>query len=117
MRAPIATLGLSNAARTGLTGYVAGTARQVAARGVTINNLLPGVHDTDRIKTTDAAIVQQTGKSLDEVRAERSANIPAGRIGTKEEFGQTCAFLCSQYAGFIVGQNILLDGGLNNLTM
>ena len=117
VRAPIATLGLSNAARTGLTGYVAGTARQVAARGVTINNLLPGVHDTDRIKTTDAAIVQQTGKSLDEVRAERSANIPAGRIGTKEEFGQTCAFLCSQYAGFIVGQNILLDGGLNNLTM
>lgn len=117
VRAPIATLGLSNAARTGLTGYVAGTARQVAKHGVTINNLLPGVHDTDRIKTTDQGIVKQTGKSLDEVQSERRASIPAGRIGTKEEFGQTCAFLCSQYAGFIVGQNILLDGGLNNLTM
>ena len=117
VRAPIATLGLSNAARTGLTGYVAGTARQVARHGVTINNLLPGVHDTDRIKTTDAGIMKQTGKSLEEVQAQRSASIPAGRIGTKEEFGQTCAFLCSQHAGFIVGQNILLDGGLNNLTM
>ena len=117
VRAPIATLGLSNAARTGLTGYVAGTARQVAPSGVTINNLLPGVHDTDRIRTTDAAIMKQTGKSAEEVKAERVANIPARRIGTHEEFGQTCAFLCSQHAGFIVGQNILLDGGLNNLTM
>ncbi|MGR3803553.1 SDR family oxidoreductase [Marinibacterium profundimaris] len=117
VRAPIATLGLSNAARTGLTGYVAGTARQVAGSGVTINNLLPGVHDTDRIRTTDAAIMKQTGQSAEEVRAERASNIPVGRIGTREEFGQTCAFLCSQHAGFIVGQNILLDGGLNNLTM
>ena len=117
VRAPIAVLGLSNSARAGLTGYVAGTSRQVAGHGVTINNLLPGVHDTDRIKTTDAAVVERSGKSLDEVQADRMASIPAGRYGTKEEFGQACAFLCSQHAGFIVGQNILLDGGATNLTV
>lgn len=117
VRAPIATLGLSNSARAGLTGYVAGTSRQVAHKGVTINNLLPGTHATDRIKTTDNAIAERSNKSLDEVRADRIASIPVGRYGTKEEFGQTCAFLCSQHAGFIVGQNILVDGGGTNLTV
>ena len=108
---------MSNSARAGLTGYVGGTSRQVAPYGVTINNLLPGLHDTDRIKTTDAAVSKQTGQSLDQVRAEREASIPVGRMGTPQEFGQACAFLCSQHAGFIVGQNILLDGGVTNATL
>ncbi len=117
VRAPIPALGLSNAARTGLTGYVAGTARQVAPQGVTINNLLPGIHDTDRALSLDTGVSNQQGISLDEARAARSATIPARRYGTRREFGAACAFLCSQHAGFIVGQNILLDGGATNLTM
>ncbi len=117
VRAPIAVLGLSNAARTGLTGYVAGTSRQVAPQGVTINNLLPGIHATDRADALDGGVSAQKGISIDEARAERAATIPARRYGTREEFGATCAFLCSQHAGFIVGQNILLDGGATNLTM
>ncbi|MEX0319153.1 MAG: SDR family oxidoreductase [Ruegeria sp.] len=117
VRAPIAVLGLSNAARTGLTGYVAGTARQVAPKGVTINNLLPGIHATDRADALDGGVASQKGISLDEARAERAATIPARRYGTPQEFGAACAFLCSQHAGFIVGQNILLDGGGTNLTM
>lgn len=117
VRAPIPILGLSNSARTGLTGYVAGTSRQVAGSGVTINNLLPGLHDTDRAASLDNAVVQQQGVTIDEARAQRQATIPAGRYGTIEEFGAACAFLCSQHAGFIVGQNLLLDGGGTNLTM
>lgn len=117
VKAPILTLGLSNAARTGLTGFVAGTARQVASKGVTINNLLPGTHDTDRIAAFDAGVVQTRGVSLQAARAERAASIPAGRYGTSEEFGAACAFLCSQHAGFIVGQNILLDGGATLATI
>ncbi len=117
VRAPIAVLGLSNAARTGLTGYVAGTSRQVAPHGVTINNLLPGIHATDRANALDGGVSAQKGISIDEARAERAATIPARRYGSREEFGATCAFLCSQHAGFIVGQNILLDGGATNLTM
>jgi 3-oxoacyl-[acyl-carrier protein] reductase len=117
VRAPIAVLGLSNAARTGLTGYVAGTARQVAPHGVTINNLLPGIHATDRANSLDGGVAAQKGISMDEARAERAATIPARRYGTRQEFGATCAFLCSQHAGFVVGQNILLDGGATNLTM
>lgn len=117
VRAPIPVLGLSNAARTGLTGYVAGTARQVAPQGVTINNLLPGIHDTERALSLDTGVSNQQGISLDEARAARSATIPARRYGTRQEFGAACAFLCSQHAGFIVGQNILLDGGATNLTM
>ncbi|RBW57879.1 SDR family oxidoreductase [Ruegeria sp. A3M17] len=117
VRAPIPALGLSNAARTGLTGYVAGTARQVAPKGVTINNLLPGIHATDRADSLDGGVAAQKGISIDEARAERAATIPARRYGTREEFGAACAFLCSQNAGFIVGQNILLDGGATNLTM
>ena len=111
VRAPIGVLGLSNAARSGLTGYVAGTARQVAEHGVTINNLLPGIHDTDRAAALDGAVVAAQGITLDQARAQRMATIPARRYGSPAEFGAACAFLASQQAGFIVGQNLLLDGG------
>ncbi|MBN2905557.1 MAG: SDR family oxidoreductase [Rhodobacteraceae bacterium] len=117
VKAPIAVLGLSNAARAGLTGYVAGTARQVAPHGVTINNLLPGIHTTDRADALDRAVVEAEGITLDQARARRAATIPARRYGTADEFGAACAFLCSQHAGFIVGQNILLDGGAVNATL
>ncbi|MEP5732534.1 MAG: SDR family oxidoreductase [Sulfitobacter sp.] len=117
VRAPIGVLGLSNSARTGLTGYVAGTSRQVAGSGVTINNLLPGIHATDRADALDGAVVKSRNISLDVARAERAATIPVGRYGTRDEFGAACAFLCSTHAGFIVGQSILLDGGATNITM
>lgn len=117
VKAPIAQLGLSNAARTGLTGYVAGTARQVAPHGVTINNLLPGIHDTDRAAALDAGVMKAEGIDEAEARARRAATIPARRYGTAAEFGAACAFLCSVHAGFIVGQNILLDGGATNATI
>ncbi len=117
VKAPIPALGLSNSARAGLTGYVAGTARQVAGKGVTINNLLPGIHDTARAAALDAGVMKARGISAEEARAQRSAGIPAGRYGTAEEFGAACAFLCSRHAGFIVGQNILLDGGGVNATL
>lgn len=117
VRAPIPVLGLSNAARAGLTGYVAGTARQVAASGVTINNLLPGIHATDRADALDESVARAEGITLEEARARRAATIPAGRYGTRQEFGAVCAFLCSQHAGYVVGQNILVDGGGVNLTM
>ena len=117
VKAPIPQLGLSNAARTGLTGFVAGTARQVAAHGVTINNLLPGIHDTDRATALDNGVIAATGLTMEAARAQRAATIPARRYGTSAEFGAACAFLCSQHAGFIVGQNILLDGGATNLTL
>jgi 3-oxoacyl-[acyl-carrier protein] reductase len=117
VKAPIPQLGLSNAARMGLTGYVAGTARQVAANGVTINNLLPGIHATDRADALDGGVAKAQGISVEEARIRRAASIPAGRYGTSEEFGAACAFLCSVHAGFIVGQNILLDGGATNATI
>ncbi|MGY9037752.1 SDR family oxidoreductase [Sulfitobacter sp. M13] len=117
VRAPIGVLGLSNSARTGLTGYVAGTSRQVAGKGVTINNLLPGIHATDRADALDGGVVKQKGITLEEARTERASTIPAGRYGTRHEFGAACAFLCSTHAGFIVGQNLLLDGGATNMTM
>lgn len=117
VKSPIGVLGLSNAARTGLTGYVAGTSRQVAGAGVTINNLLPGSHDTDRSAALDAGAAKSEGRPIAEIRALRLASIPARRAGSAAEFGATCAFLCSQHAGFIVGQNILLDGGAVNATI
>jgi 3-oxoacyl-[acyl-carrier protein] reductase len=117
VKAPIPVLGLSNSARTGLTGYVAGTSRQVAGSGVTINNLLPGIHATDRANALDGNVVKAQGITLDEARARRAATIPAGRYGTREEFGAACAFLCSRHAGFIVGQNLLLDGGATVATI
>jgi 3-oxoacyl-[acyl-carrier protein] reductase len=111
VKAPIDVLGLSNGARSGLTGFIAGVARQVAASGVTINNLLPGAFDTDRIKANFAAQVKSSNRSIDEVRAQRIATIPAGRLGVPDEFGRACAFLCSVHAGYITGQNWLIDGG------
>jgi len=117
VKAPIPQLGLSNAARTGLTGYVAGTARQVAHAGVTINNLLPGIHATDRADALDGTVAKAEGITLEQARSNRFATIPVRRYGTADEFGAACAFLCSVHAGFIVGQNILLDGGGVNSTM
>ncbi|MDO5625723.1 MAG: SDR family oxidoreductase [Pseudomonadota bacterium] len=113
VKAPIDILGLSNGARSGLTGFVAGLARnpEIAARGVTVNNLLPGKFDTDRLAGTFAGAAQKTGKSVDEVRAAQQAQIPARRFGTAAEFGAVCAFLCSEQAAYLTGQNVLLDGG------
>ena len=112
VKAPIDILGLSNGARSGLTGFVAGVARSpIAAQGVTINNILPGKFDTDRIAGTIAATAQKTGKSEADIRAAQQKQIPAGRYGTADEFGAICAFLCSQQAAYITGQNILPDGG------
>lgn len=117
VKSPIGALGLSNSARAGLTGFVAGTSRQVAGRGVVINNLLPGIHDTDRAAALDGAVVKAEGITREEARERRAAAIPAGRYGTAAEFGAACAFLCSCHAGFIIGQNILLDGGAFNSTL
>ena len=117
VKAPIPQLGLSNSARAGLTGYAAGTSRQVAQYGVTVNNMLPGIHATDRAKSLDAGVSKAQGIDVAAATAQRQATIPARRYGTKEEFGAMCAFLCSQHAGFIVGQNIVLDGGAINATI
>jgi len=111
VKAPIASLSLSNGARGGLTGFVAGVAREVAGRGVTINNLLPGAFATDRLLSSFAPRAQRLGVGADEVARQRAAAIPAGRFGTPEEFGAACAFLCSVQAGYITGQNLLIDGG------
>ena len=111
VKAPIPVLGLSNTARSGLTGYVAGVSRQVASSGVTINNLLPGLHDTDRLAMLDQVDASARGISEAEAREARIATLPAGRFGTADEFGAACAWLCSDKAGFVIGQNILLDGG------
>jgi 3-oxoacyl-[acyl-carrier protein] reductase len=117
VKSPVARLGLSNTARTGLTGFVAGTSRQVASHGVTINNLLPGIHATDRADALDRAEMAARGIGLEEARRQRYATIPAGRYGAPAEFGAACAFLCSVHAGFIVGQNWVLDGGAFNSTL
>ena len=117
VRSPIGVLGLSNSARTGLTGYVAGTSRQVAEFGVTINNLLPGIHATDRAVSLDVGAAKAAGITPEEAKTQREGTIPARRYGTAAEFGAVCAFLCSQQAGYIVGQNILHDGGVVSLTV
>jgi 3-oxoacyl-[acyl-carrier protein] reductase len=112
VKAPIDTLGLSNGARSGLTGFVAGLARSgIAAQGVTINNMLPGAFDTDRMNSNFAAAAGKSGLSVDAVAAQRRKGIPAQRFGTPQEFGALCAFLCSPKAGYITGQNLLVDGG------
>ena len=112
VKAPIDILGLSNGARSGLTGFVAGVARgSVARHGVTLNNLLPGKFDTDRLSATFAASAAQSGRSTQQVREAQQAAVPAGRFGTAQEFGAICAFLCSVHAGYITGQNVLPDGG------
>lgn len=117
VKTPIAILGLSNTARAGLTGFVAGMSRQVAASGVVVNNLLPGIHATDRAYSLDKGVSQAEGIEITEARRKREATIPTRSYGLAEDFGATCAFLCSQHARFIVGQNILLDGGASNSTM
>jgi 3-oxoacyl-[acyl-carrier protein] reductase len=111
VKAPIDILGLSNGARSGLTGFVAGVARKTVRRNVTINNLLPGPFATDRLRATVEAAARAAGRGFDEVWAERQRANPAGRFGDPYEFGEACAFLCSAQAGFITGQNLLLDGG------
>jgi 3-oxoacyl-[acyl-carrier protein] reductase len=111
VKMPIPELGMSNGARTGLTGFVAGLSRAVAQHNVTINNLLPGPFDTDRLRSNMVFNAKKLGKTAEELaRARMDAN-PARRFGTVEEFGDACAFLCAAQAGYIVGQNVLLDGG------
>ena len=111
VKAPIDVLGLSNGARSGLTGFVAGLARKVARHGVTINNLLPGSFDTDRLRGNMALRAKAAGKPVEEVvRAAQEAN-PSGRFGTPAEFGALCAYLCSVQASYVSAQNVLIDGG------
>lgn len=111
VKAPIPHLGLSNAARTGLTGFVAGLARQVAHHDITINNLLPGQHETDRLVQNYQHVADTQGVDFQEAWDAGAARNPAKRFGTAEEFGHACAFFCSTRAGYITGQNIVLDGG------
>lgn len=111
VKSPVEGLGLSTGARSGLTGFVAGLARTVVARGVTVNNLLPGTFDTARLAGNFAKQAEREGLSVSQVIERRLAKHPAHRFGRPEELGHTCAFLCSVHAGYINGQNILLDGG------
>jgi 3-oxoacyl-[acyl-carrier protein] reductase len=111
VKAPIDVLGLSNGARTGLTGFVAGLSRKTVAHNVTINNLLPGSFDTDRLTGITQMLASSRSQPADKVRADLMVQVPAGRFGTPEEFGAACAFLASRHAGFITGQNFLIDGG------
>ena len=111
VKAPIAGLDLSSGARAGLTAFLAGVARTVAAKNVTINNILPGSFDTDRLRSNFKATAQRQGSSEEAAADARRATIPARRFGTPDEFGKACAFLCSAHAGYITGQNLLIDGG------
>jgi len=111
VKLPIPELGLSNGARTGLTGFVAGLSRQTVQHNVTINGLLPGPFDTDRLRGNFIFNAQKLGKTVEELAKARAEGNPAKRFGTTEEFGAACAFLCSVHAGFITGQNLLMDGG------
>jgi len=111
VKAPIEPLGLSNGARSGLTGFVAGLARNTVRHNVTINNLLPGSFDTHRLRSMIERGARGSGKSPDDVRRQREAAIPAGRFGTPDEFGDACAYLCSAQASYFTGQNVLIDGG------
>jgi 3-oxoacyl-[acyl-carrier protein] reductase len=117
VKSPIPTLGMSNGARAGLTGFSAGLARQVARHNVTINNLLPGPFLTDRLRSNARAAAAAAGQDVDTMLMERAKGSPAGRVGDPAEFGAACVFLCSAHSGFIVGQNLLLDGGAFNATM
>ncbi len=111
VKAPIEVLGLSNGARAGLTGFVAGVARKTVRDNVTINAILPGPFDTDRLRSNLAVTAEKAGRTLEEEAAARASTNPAGRFGTAEEFGEYCAFICSAQAGYITGQNLLIDGG------
>lgn len=112
VKAPIASLELSNGARAGLTGAVAVMARRAVRHNVTINNILPGPFDTDRLRGSTIKAAQQQGIPVETAMANRMAGVPAGRFGTPAEFGAAAAFMCSTHAGFMTGQNILLDGGI-----
>jgi 3-oxoacyl-[acyl-carrier protein] reductase len=114
VKSPIEILGLSNGARAGLTGFVAGLARKTVRHNVTINGLLPGPFDTDRLRTNLRAAAEKSGTSFDELFATRAAANPAGRVGDAYEFGEACAFLCGKHAGFMTGQNLVMDGGAFN---
>ncbi len=111
VKAPIPILGLSNGARSGLTGFIAGVARENVGDNVTINNILPGAFDTDRMRANVAAMAEKTGLSFDDALANRARTIPAGRFGDPAEFGILCAFICGAQSGYISGQNLLIDGG------
>jgi 3-oxoacyl-[acyl-carrier protein] reductase len=111
VKSPRYDLGLSNGARSGLTGFVAGVARHIAKSGVTINNLLPGSFETDRLRNGFIGSAKLTGETPEAVRQQRMQEMAAGRFGDPDEFGATCAFLCSKHAGYINGQNVLMDGG------
>jgi 3-oxoacyl-[acyl-carrier protein] reductase len=111
VKAPISGLDLSSGARAGLTAFLKGVGHGAAGSNVTINNLLPGSFDTDRLRPGMTREAERRGVDVSVVRAEREAKIPAKRLGTPEEFGQACAFLCSAQAGYITGQNLLIDGG------
>ena len=111
VKAPIPELGLSNGARTGLTGFITGLSRTTVRHNVTVNNLLPGPFETDRLRSNLEFNAKKLGKTAAELRKARTEANPAGRFGTIEEFGDACAFLCSAQAGFITGQNLLMDGG------
>ena len=112
VKAPIASLELSNGARAGLTGAIAVMARRAVRHNVTINNILPGPFETDRLKSSTKRMAELQGKSVDEIADKRKAEVPAGRFGQPDEFGAAAAFMCSSHAGFITGQNLLLDGGI-----
>jgi 3-oxoacyl-[acyl-carrier protein] reductase len=114
VKMPLAGLDLSSGARAGLTAFLAGVARTVAEKNVTINNILPGAFDTDRLRSTLSRTAEQKGKDVTQVTADRIATIPAKRFGNPDEFGAACAFLCSAHAGYITGQNLLIDGGTFN---
>jgi len=114
VKMPLAGLDLSSGARAGLTAFLAGVARTVAADNVTINHMLPGAFDTDRLRSTLKKAAEQKGVSLEEAAKARAATVPARRFGNPAEFGAACAFLCSTHAGYITGQNLLIDGGTFN---
>lgn len=117
VRSPIEILGLSNGARAGLTGFVAGLSRKTVRHNVTINNLLPGPFDTDRYRGNTKVQADKAGMSYEDMAAKKNEEHPAGRVGYPYEFGESCAFLCGAHAGFMTGQNLLMDGGAFNSTM
>ena len=117
VKSPIPHLGMSNGARAGLTGFVAGIARQVARHNVTINGLLPGPFLTDRLRSSSVGLAKASGRTVEDEIAERAKASPAGRVGDPFEFGEACVFLCAASSGFVVGQNLVLDGGAFNSTM
>ncbi len=117
VKCPVPTLELSNGARAGLVGGISALSRKLAGKNVAINNLLPGPFATDRLEKTSRTIAERTGRSFEDVHAGRAAEVPARRFGTTEEFGAMCALLCSAHAGFVIGQNIVMDGGAHNASI